>query len=64
MQFSDELFLSCEVLTGTLAHEIAGVVASLTEGELRGESEQLQSHAWLTGTALRGGQGVGMFRLM
>ena len=33
--------------------DIAGVVAFLTENEPRGESEELQSHAWRTGIGLR-----------
>jgi hypothetical protein len=33
----------------------------LGEDEPRGESEELQSHAWLTGTVPRGGQGIGVF---
>jgi len=41
---------------------IAGMIASLTESEPRGESEKLQNHAWLTGTTPRGGQGVWLSR--
>ena len=40
------------------------MVAAMTESELCGESEELQNHAWLAGTALRGGQGVWRFSLM
>ena len=46
-----------------LLFDIASVVASLTESEPHGESEELQSHAWLTGTAARGGQAVGLLSL-
>jgi NO-binding membrane sensor protein with MHYT domain len=44
-----------------LCIDIAGLVAAMTESKLYGESEELQSHAWLTGTAFRGGQGVWRF---
>ena len=48
----------------TPSPDIAGAVASMTESELGGESEKLQSRSWLTGTAVRGGQAVWMFSLM
>jgi hypothetical protein len=40
------------------------MVAAMTEGELRGESEELQNQAWLTGTAARGAQVVWRLSLM
>jgi hypothetical protein len=47
-------------------NNIAGMAASMTEGEPAGtEMKEFPNNIhWLTGTAPRGGQGVWMFSLM
>jgi hypothetical protein len=46
-----------------LSSDIAGTVASLTECELGAVGEEPIPPLWLTGTAVGGGQAVGMFSL-
>jgi hypothetical protein len=54
-----------QLISDQILTDIAGLVAAMTESELVASSERISHrNLELTGTALRGGQGVWRFSLM